>query len=404
MELKTRYQYTYFIHTYVIKKNRYTKYLSTLLKDKRFNLKIFQKDKDLDLYTYFLPKIRNFMFKTLDFNKSKISKFNNLEIEMQAAILSEHPCTVFEYNLKSDIQGKTLEENSIFFKIEKIQLICFNTGICFMCFKTNLDGNNNFSDVLNFNYKFRDINQEMLNLKKYDNIKVQTDSFADIQEIKDFIKNITGPNFDALKIDLDVERFYTYSYVCIEQRFWNNENTFDKIENDFLKYVYMFPSDNSTSMGKNESVKIINKDNYVKIGISKLGINLLGSDVDLNSYTVLPQEYENQYFYTYILSLYLKVYLKKLNYDFRTGNNINNTRKKFISFTKGLWIQEITNEDMGSLFYRSLQKTLEIDELYQEARNQYDILNIEKDSRKTTVISLILVITLIFNIINFIIT
>ena len=64
MELKTRYQYTYFIHTYLINQNKYTKYLCKLLKDKRFNLRVFKKEKDLELYTYFLPRIRSFLFKT----------------------------------------------------------------------------------------------------------------------------------------------------------------------------------------------------------------------------------------------------------------------------------------------------------------------------------------------------
>ena len=44
MELKTKYQYTYFIHTFLINKNRYNRYITKLLKDGRFNLKIFHED------------------------------------------------------------------------------------------------------------------------------------------------------------------------------------------------------------------------------------------------------------------------------------------------------------------------------------------------------------------------
>ena len=47
MELKNRYQYTYFIHTFLINKSRYGKYISRLLKDKKFNLRIFEKQKGL---------------------------------------------------------------------------------------------------------------------------------------------------------------------------------------------------------------------------------------------------------------------------------------------------------------------------------------------------------------------
>ena len=64
MELKTRYQYTYFINNFVIKESKYSKYILKLLKDKRFKLKIFDKNKDLEIYTYFLPKIREFLFGT----------------------------------------------------------------------------------------------------------------------------------------------------------------------------------------------------------------------------------------------------------------------------------------------------------------------------------------------------
>ena len=50
MELKTSYQYTYFIHPFVIKDGQYQKYLLRILRDKQCNLKIFQKEKDFKLY------------------------------------------------------------------------------------------------------------------------------------------------------------------------------------------------------------------------------------------------------------------------------------------------------------------------------------------------------------------
>ena len=53
MELKTKYQYTYFIYPYVIKENKYTRYLLRLLKDKKCRLRIFRREKDLNIYSYF---------------------------------------------------------------------------------------------------------------------------------------------------------------------------------------------------------------------------------------------------------------------------------------------------------------------------------------------------------------
>lgn len=48
MELKTKYEYTYFIYPYVIKESKYLKYLMKLLKDKNCELRIFKKDKDME--------------------------------------------------------------------------------------------------------------------------------------------------------------------------------------------------------------------------------------------------------------------------------------------------------------------------------------------------------------------
>ena len=187
MELKTKYQYTYFIYPYVIKENKFTKYLLKLLKDKNCELKMFKKENDLSLYSYFSHRARNYMFNSFNYSKTRLARLNDLPLETKAAILAQNPCTIFEYN------------------------------ICFLCIKTNIEESNKFADLLNFNYKFRDINQEFANMNNYDNIRVQTDYFADVQYFKDFISGITGPMTEALKLDIDTERFLTFSYVCIDQ-------------------------------------------------------------------------------------------------------------------------------------------------------------------------------------------
>ena len=273
-----------------------------------------------------------------------------------------------------------------------------------MYLKTNIEESDKFADILNFNYKFRDINQEYNNLKNYDNIRLQANYFEDIKEIKEFITDITGPNFDAMKINLDVERFYTYSYSCIDQSAWNTPEGFEDIKDNFLKYISIYPNDKGMNIDKNENIKIVSNNKFSKIGISKLGTNLLSSDVDITNYTILPQEYENQYFYTYILALYLKVYLKKIDYEFKTGKALEKTRKEFVDFTRNIWIQEITSEDLGSLLYHDMKEVLELEELYEKAKSKYDLLyrelKIEKTEKMSIFIACILVATLIFNILN----
>ena len=205
MELKTNYQYTYFIHPFIVKENRYQKYLLKLLKDKKCNIKIFKKEKDLKLYKYFLPEIRKFLFSSFDFTPNKLKELEKLPIETQSALLSRYPCTMFEYVLEKDIQGKTGEEKGIFFGIRKLEIICFNTGICFLCIKTNIENTNRFDDLLNFNYKFRDIKQQF-QLSSFDKIRIQTDAFEDVKSFTDFIGQITGANLEAAKYDIDTER------------------------------------------------------------------------------------------------------------------------------------------------------------------------------------------------------
>lgn len=409
MELKTRFQYTYFLHTFVINESKYAKYILKLLKEEKFKLRIFQKDKDLEIYTHFLPKIREVLFSTFELeDKNKKEKFDELPIETKAAVLAHYPSITFEYEMKKDMQGKTIDENSIFFKIQKVGIVLFNTGICFLYLKTNIEESEKFADVLNFNYKFRDINQEYNNLKNYDKIKVQADSFENIQELQEFIYNITGPNTDALKLNLDIERFYTYSYACIKQDVWNVDTSFEGIKNDFYKYVNILPSDSNKDSLICENAKVIANSKFSKIGISKLDVNLLCSDCDIDNYTILEQEFENKYFYTYILSLYLKVYLKKLNYKFKQGVNLQNTRKEFVEFTKNIWVQEVTTEDIGSLYYKDLKETLEIEKIYGDVKNKYDILyrelKIEKNEKISTCMVVILGIILLFNVLNFFLT
>ena len=403
MELKTKYQYTYFIYPYVIKENKYTKYLLKLLKDENCRLRIFRKEKDLNIYSYFSHRERNYMFNSFNLSKTRLAKLNELPLETKAAILAKDSCSIFEYNIKKDIQGKTSEKNGIFFKIPKIEIICFNTGICFLCIKTNIEGSNKFSDVLNFNYKFRDINQEFLNMNNYDNIRVQTDCFDDVKYFKEFIESLTGPTTESIKLDIDTERFLTFSYVCIDQENWNSATEFDQIRSSYMRFLNILPNDNSVNYSK-EDMKVISKWKYAKLGVTKQGVTLFSSSCDMNNYTIFPHLFEEQYLYTYILAFYTKIYLTKINLNFRQGTNINKVRKEFIDFTQTLWVNEVTSEDTGSLYYQNLKEVLDLNTIYFDTKNKYDILykemNIEKSAKNNVAITIILIITLIINTIN----
>ena len=406
MELKTNYQYTYFIHPFVIKEGKFQKYIIKMLKDKNCKLKIFKKEKDVRMYKYFLPKTRDFLFSSFSFSETKLKKLEELPIETRAALLSKYGCNIFEYQLKKDIQGKVEEKNGIFFNIQKIEVICFNTGICFLAIKTNVEDYENFSNILNFNYKFRDINNELANLDSYDNIRIQTDSFSNMQTFREFIKDITCSNIEASKLDIETERFFTYSYVCIDQEAWNNDASFENIKNNFIKYANILPEDNSRNY-EEEKIQNFSRWKYAKLALSKLGMMLFSSSFDMNNYTILPDEFENQFLYTYILNLYKKIYLKKIERGLIKSSKIKKARKEFVEFTKSLWIQEISDDETGTLLNKKMQEVFELDKLYGEVKSKYDVLykelNIEKNKRATVVIAVILGVSLIFNILNFVV-
>ena len=404
MELKTNYQYTYFIHPFVIKEGKYQKYILKMLKDKNCSLKIFQKEKDFKLYKYFLPKIRDFLFTSFSYMNGKLKKLEELPIETRAALLAKNPCNIFEYTLKKYIQGKLEENNGIFFNIQKIEVMCFSTGISFLVIKTNVEEYEEFSNILNFNYKFRDINSELANLENYDNIRIQTDSFADTKIFQQLIQEITGSNSEAARLNIDTERFLTYSYACIHQDAWNSTNSFNEIKYQFIKYANILPADNNRDY-EYEKIETFSKWKYAKLGLSKLGMALLASSADMNNYTILPEEYENQYLYTYLFNLYKKIYLRKIELELKDIKKIKQARKKFVEFTKNLWIQEITEDETGTLLNDKLQDVFELDKLYRQVKYKYDILykelDFEKERKTTILLALMLGISFILNIINF---
>ena len=403
MELKTNYQYTYFVHPFVIGEGKYQKYILNLIKDDRFKLRVFEKNKDIDLYNYFSPKTREYLFSSFSHTGQKLEKLEELPEETKSAILSKNPCTIFEYKLKEDIQGKATEKG-IFFKVRKIEIICFNTGICFFTMKTNIEESNNFSDLLNFNYKFRSINQENT-LSNYDKIYLQTSTFDDVNKLTEFIKGITGSDLEAMKIDIDTEKFLTYSYVCIDRAAWNSNKNFENIKYNFNKYVNFLPADNSVELEQDDA-KQFSEWKYAKFGFTKQGVGLFTSSSDINNFTELPDKFENEYFYTYILNLYKKIYLKKLETEFKKLSNVKKARKKFIDFTKNVWILDITTDEVGSKINLIIGKTFELDRLFTEIKTKYDVLykesNIENNSKIMLVVAIILGVSLVFNVLNYI--
>ena len=97
LELKTRYQYTYFIYPYVVEEKDYNKYLLRLLKDKNCTMKKFDIAKDMSIYQNFLPNIRKFMFWSFNYTKQQMRELEGLDNELKANIISNSIIVQYEY-------------------------------------------------------------------------------------------------------------------------------------------------------------------------------------------------------------------------------------------------------------------------------------------------------------------
>lgn len=398
MELKTNYQYTYFIYPFAIKQENYKKYVSNLIKNKNYQIKFFDSFKDVELFKYFVPNVKEKVFQDFSFNAEKISKFKKLSLASQLNMLKEQNCLIFEYVLNDQIQGKIDEKDGIFFTISKIELVCFKTGICFLLLKTHLLDTENFSDILNFNYKFENINFESKNIKKLENIKIQTDKFNNINAISKILEDITGKKIEGKQLDIDENLFLIYTYVCLDSTYWNKDTDFENIENEFIKLAEVKPS-NATINVDYDKLSMLANSSYMKMRINSKCSALICSSVDSNNYTRLAEEYENQYLYTYIIALHQKYYLKKLNKEF--NNKSKRTINRFLKFTNDIWISEITGDSFGQKLYKRCKEKFNLEDLFNEAKNKYDIfykkLNIEK-SKKINIILIVLLI--IFSVIG----
>lgn len=413
MELKVKYQYTYFIKPFLIEEDKYQNYLFSLLNNKNYKLKIFEKEKDFNIYKYFMQNTREYFFPTFEFNRKKQKDFENMIKSLQAKKLSKLHCNVFEYSLNKDIQGKVDEIEGIFFNIEKIEIICFDTGVCFLVIKTNINNSDKFSDVLNFNYRFKDINSDYSKLRDFTNIKIQTDKFSSMKELSNFIDDIIKVKNNSIglkEVDLYNKRFFVYTYTCIDQDNWSTEEDFEKIQSDFLRFSNVISNSDTLDFNLNEfnkNVQTVEQYKYSKFGFAKNSASLLTSGIDINNYTNLLYNYENEYLYTLIISLYQRIYLKKLETEFKNKKDINKIRRKFTKFTKEILINEITNSTTGTIFYNKWKEVLELREIYEGIKNNYEIiykdLEIEKNNKSNKVILVLLAISMLLNIFNLIV-
>lgn len=403
MELKINYEYTYFIYPFAINEKNYKKYVINLIKNPKFTLRLYDNFKDIDLFNYFMPSIRKNIFQDFTFSKEKIEAYRKISPSNKYKLLEEQNSLIFDYNLENEIQGKIEEKDGIFFKITKIELVCFKSGICFLLFKTNLEETEKYSDLLNFNHKFTNINLENKNLKKLEKIRVQTNTFENIEKITQIIESISGKKISSTELDIDENMFLTYSYVCIDSKDWNKEIDFENIKNEFLKLSTISPSNTNINVDY-DKLNMITNSSYMKIRINNKGSFLICSSTDVNNYTKIPNIYEREYLFTYLIATHQRYYLKQLSKEYNNKSNIKKTAEKFIAFTKNIWINEVTTEGLGQKIYKRCKEKLNLEELYQEVKSKYDTFykeeKIDKNIKQNKYIIILLVLSIIFGMAN----
>lgn len=397
MELKINYQYTYFIYPFAIKTEKYKRYILGLLKNEKYELQFFDGFKDVDLYNYFIPSIKENIFQDFTFSKEKIATFYKLSSSNQYKELLKQNCLMFNYQME-EMQGKTEEKDGIFFQIQKIQLVCFKTGICFLLLKTHIEETDKFSDLLNFNYKFGNIHLETKSLKKLNRIKIQTDAFSSMNYLSEMIHEITGQKIKSKELEIDENLFLTYGYACIDSSFWNKDEDFQNIQNEFVKFSNLYPSNTNVNVDY-EKLTMFTNTSYMKLRMNSKGSFLICSSTDSHNYTNLPHLYERQYLYTYIMALHQRYYLKKISKELGKKQGKRKALKQFIEFTKEIWINEVTMESLGQKMYQRCKETMNLDTLYQEAKSKYDVFYKEKNIERSNRISCITIVLVMIAII-----
>ena len=235
--------------------------------------------------------------------------------------------------------------------------------------------------------------------------------FGNMTEISEFINKVIGVNTEEQfkYADLYNKRMFVYTYSCIDQANWNTEEDFKNIENEFLKYSNVLSNNSTFSFDAKElkqSIHINKQFKYARFGLTKQSASLMTSSIDINNYTKILFDYENEYLYTLIISLYQRIYLKKIENDFRSKKDIEMVRKSLYKFEKEVNLTEITNSLTGTMFYNKWKEIFEFQNIYNSLKDKYDIvykeLRIDKNEKLNKFILIALAGSLLLNVINFV--
>ena len=390
-EEKFKYQYTYHILPYIYE-GRYDEYLTRLLKDTNIIEYRYDKIKNLEIFSYFKKDILESMFYEFPYKETE-----KISIQKKVNKLLKYESVTFEYDIidkeknkismndivrvagNEEYNNNEKDKGNIKFDIEDFKIIVFKSGIAFIILKTVLINTSYISDVMDFNYRFKSILSKRDIIKKLDNIEICLlgDEINGFEKLKQIILNYVGKNKNN-KILENNEEFYTFSYLCMDNIYINEENNKNILKNIYLKYSRILQSSYDTEGLDEETIvsKNMTEIKNANIGITKISSMLLCSGIDPFNFTVLPRDYETKMLYTYIITLYQKLFLVMINKELTSENNKKQKlgRIKFNDFISKMWYNEITLSEKGSIYYEYLKKILEINKTFDETQLKYKLI------------------------------
>lgn len=381
MSLSAKYQYTHFIYPFVVEETDYNKFIQSIIgQNKNWTFKIDEFKSDEEQYNFFLPYMRKFLFPTLFWNAEYIKQFKNMSNIKKASLTSKMSCCTFEYNLSNikigSVEGKKFGE--IHFDISSIKLICFEPGICFLDIKTEIDEEGSeieFDEILDFNNTFRTLTPKAF-FSSTQSANLKGKYIDKLENISIFIKSIIS-GFETEDLEkIYYDKMFTYSYMCVDKKYWSDDSDLDRIENDFYKFQYIMDSKSSAIFNK-KFVKL-NENTYSRWQYSLFGFSresgvVMVSDKEKYNITRLPYNFEKNYLYMLILAFYQRISLINFSQDLlkKDKTMINKLKRKLTNFTHFSWYSQITNSEHGMDIWKKWQNAFGLEELYDEVHKEY---------------------------------
>ena len=388
---KFKYQYTYHILPYIYE-GRYDEYLTKLLKDTNIIEYRYDKIKDLEIFSYFKKDVLDTMFYEFPYKETE-----KISIQKKVNKLLKYESVTFEYDIidkeknkismndivrvagNEEYNNNEKDKGNIKFDIEDFKIIVFKIGIAFIILKTTLINTRYISDILDFNYRFKSILSKKDIIKKIDNIELRLygDEINGIEKLKQIILNYIGKNKNNKLLEND-EEFYTFSYLCIDDIYTNDGNNKNILKDVYSRYSRILHSNYDIEDLEEETMisKNMKELKNVNICITKMSSMLLCSDIDPFNFTVLPRDYETKMLYTYLITLYQKLFLLMINKEIISGN----TKKqrfgqiRLNEFISKMWYNEITLSEKGSTYYENLKKILEVNKIFDDIQIKSKIM------------------------------